>query len=58
MDDIDAKAEKIVLTLIEDLAGRSGLGDVLDGLDIDIREEIEDTWREHVVSILSEKGSQ
>lgn len=55
MDEIDEKAEKIVMTLIEDLADRSGLGDVLDELDIDTREELEETWKEHVVSILSEK---
>jgi len=40
--------DSCVLAMWDDLCTRSGIGDVLDELDDETRQEIQDSWREHV----------
>jgi hypothetical protein len=45
----EKEAEKIVDKLIDDLQGRSGLGNVWDEMDDEIRRDLKDAWIEIVM---------
>jgi hypothetical protein len=45
----DKQAERIVEAIESDILGRKGIGDELDGIDADIREEIREKWKQIIL---------
>lgn len=50
-------AKKIVDDIVDDMNGRSGLGNELEQCDQEILQEIRDTWEALIVERLREAGS-